>query len=91
MFLRPMLGSSTRRRGAFTAEYWPIAAALGRTASSNPNTQQIPREREVRECFTAAERRVLVITDHSQVELRIATAWEPPGSRTTPQTATASR
>ena len=58
--------------GPLHSEYGPIAAASRRTASSNPNTQQIPREREVRACVTAAEGRMLAIANHYQVELWIA-------------------
>jgi DNA polymerase-1 len=72
MCFRPMPGFVHPSTGRVHAEYWQLAAASGRTASSSPNMQQVPREREVRECFTAAPGRALVIADYSQIELRIA-------------------
>ena len=44
----------------------------GRTASSNPNDQQIPHEPEYREVFTARPGYKMIATDFSAVEMRIA-------------------
>jgi DNA polymerase I-like protein with 3'-5' exonuclease and polymerase domains len=44
----------------------------GRTSCSNPNLQQVPRNKELRTLFTAAPGRVLIEADYSQIELRIA-------------------
>jgi len=38
---------------------------------TNPNIQQIPHEDEFRRCFVAEDGYVLVISDYSQIELRI--------------------
>jgi DNA polymerase I len=43
----------------------------GRTASSSPNLQQIPRDKEYRECIEAPEGRTFVICDYSGQELHI--------------------
>lgn len=43
----------------------------GRIASSNPNLQQIPRDKEYRECIEAPEGRTFVIADYSGQELHI--------------------
>lgn len=52
------------------------AAATGRLASSNPNLQNIPTDSvgygiEVRAAFKAAENRVFISADYSQIELRV--------------------
>lgn len=71
MFLRPMPNMVHPVTGRIHAEYWQTAAASGRTASSNPNIQQIPHDNAYRSCFTAGPGRSLVIADYSQIELRI--------------------
>jgi DNA polymerase-1 len=71
MCFRPMPGFVHPVTGRVHAEYWQMAAASGRTASSNPNMQQVPREREIRQCFGVAPGHALVVADYSQIELRI--------------------
>ena len=44
----------------------------GRTSCSDPNLQQVPRNKELRSLFTAPKGRVLIEADYSQLELRIA-------------------
>lgn len=44
----------------------------GRTSCSEPNLQQVPRNKELRTLFTAPPGRVLLEADYSQIELRIA-------------------
>jgi DNA polymerase I-like protein with 3'-5' exonuclease and polymerase domains len=51
--------------------YYPFTGA-GRYASSDPNLQQIPRKKEFRACFRAPPGKKLVVSDYSQIELRIA-------------------
>jgi DNA polymerase-1 len=46
--------------------------ATGRTSCSDPNLQQVPRNKELRTLFTAAPGRVLIEADYSQIELRVA-------------------
>ena len=48
------------------------ATAAGRMSCSNPNVQQVPRERRFRELFRAPAGRKLVIADYSMAELRVA-------------------
>jgi len=43
----------------------------GRLSSSDPNLQQIPRDKEYRKIFVAPSRRAFVIADYSQLELRM--------------------
>ncbi|MEP6848586.1 MAG: DNA polymerase, partial [Acidobacteriota bacterium] len=57
------------------ADFRQIGAPSGRFSCSNPNLQQIPHEKEYRECFRAGEGRALVIADYSQIELRILAAF----------------
>lgn len=57
---------------------WRLTGAQsGRMACSNPNLQQIPRDRRFRSCIAAPPGRVLVKADYSQVELRIAARIAP--------------
>lgn len=48
-----------------------VGSATGRITTSNPNIQNVPRERQIRECFQAEKDKLLVIGDYSQIELRI--------------------
>ncbi len=48
------------------------AEATGRMSCSDPNMQQIPRDKAYRQCIVAPVGRVLVKADYSQIELRIA-------------------
>lgn len=51
----------------------------GRTSCSDPNLQQVPRNRDLRSLFTAPKGRVFLEADYSQIELRVAAhyAQEP--------------
>ena len=44
----------------------------GRTSSSNPNLQQVPRTKDIRGLFSGATGMILFEADYSQLELRIA-------------------
>ena len=44
----------------------------GRTSCSEPNLQQVPRNPELRNLYTAPKGRTLLEADYSQIELRIA-------------------
>lgn len=52
----------------------PLRVVTGRLSSSNPNIQQVPRDKEFRSIFTAPEGYTWLKADYSQIELRIA-AW----------------
>lgn len=47
----------------------------GRTSCSDPNLQQVPRNKELRTLFTAPKGRVLIEADYSQIELRVACTY----------------
>jgi DNA polymerase-1 len=51
----------------------------GRTSCSDPNLQQVPRNKALRSLFTAPPGRVFLEADYSQIELRVAAhyAQEP--------------
>lgn len=52
-------------------DYMQIGADTGRFACSNPNLQQIPQDSAFRSCFLAGEGYKFVVSDYSQIELRI--------------------
>ena len=60
--------------GRIHAEFDPLGAATGRFSCREPNLQNVGRDVEMRSCFVAAPKHILVIADYSQVELRVA-AW----------------
>jgi DNA polymerase-1 len=58
--------------GRIHADYFQLGAASGRMSCRGPNLQQVPRDPAYRACFRPAPGRVLVKSDYSQIELRIA-------------------
>lgn len=58
--------------GRLHGSYWQLGSSAGRFTSSDPNLQQIPRNKEARSCFVASPNHKLIIADYSQIELRIA-------------------
>jgi len=58
--------------GRVHSTYHQISSASGRFACSDPNIQQVPRDREVRACVRPAPGYAYIIADYSQVELRVA-------------------
>ena len=58
------------RTGRIHANYWQLGAATGRFSCSDPNLQQIPKDKAFRECFVGALGHRLIIADYSQIELR---------------------
>jgi DNA polymerase I-like protein with 3'-5' exonuclease and polymerase domains len=60
------------RTGRLHADFRQIGAPTGRFACTNPNIQQVPHAVEYRRCFMGhPDSRRLVISDYSQIELRI--------------------
>jgi DNA polymerase-1 len=58
--------------GRVHADYNVYGAETGRTSSSDPNMQNIPRSPEYRACFIAPPDHVLIVADYSAQEPRIA-------------------
>lgn len=73
-FFNPVPRATSSHTGRVHANYWQLGAATGRFSCSGPNFQQVPRDMEVRKCFTAETGGKLIIADYSQIELRVAAA-----------------
>jgi len=56
--------------GRIHTNFYPFLAA-GRYSSSDPNLQQIPRQKRYRLAFEAPPGRKIVVADYSQIELRL--------------------
>lgn len=65
-------GEDSSYDGRIHASYNLTNVVSGRTSSSNPNLQQVPRTPDVRGLFHAPEGRCFFEADYSQLELRIA-------------------
>lgn len=65
-------GEDSSYDGRIHASYNLTNVVSGRTSSSNPNLQQVPRTSDVRGLFHAPEGRCFFEADYSQLELRIA-------------------
>ncbi len=59
------------KTGRIHANFLQCRVPTGRLACAAPNIQQIPHEDEFRRCFVAESGNTLVISDYSQIELRI--------------------
>ena len=59
------------KTGRIHANFLQCRVPTGRLACAAPNIQQIPHEDEFRRCFVAENGNMLVISDYSQIELRI--------------------
>lgn len=57
--------------GRIHSDYIQLGADTGRFSCRNPNLQQIPRERDFRECFIPSPGHKIVVADFSQIELRV--------------------
>lgn len=57
--------------GRVYADYRQCGPYSGRMACGDPNIQQIPHSKEYRSCFIAPDGEVFVISDYSQIELRL--------------------
>lgn len=65
-------GEDSSYDGRIHASYNLTNVVSGRTSSSNPNLQQVPRTPDVRGLFHAEKGRCFFEADYSQLELRIA-------------------
>ena len=58
--------------GRIHADFRQIGAASGRMSCTAPNLQNIPRSKDYRGCFRAAEGHALIKADYAAIELRLA-------------------
>jgi DNA polymerase-1 len=58
--------------GRIHAAFRQIGSRAGRMACTDPNLQNVPRQREYRACFRPAEGMAIVKADYSGIELRLA-------------------
>jgi DNA polymerase-1 len=66
--------TSQRGRMRVMPTFKLAAARTGRTSCEEPNVQQVPRDKRLRNIFVAPPGHVLAELDYSQIELRVA-AW----------------
>lgn len=71
-FLHPLPSMIHPITGRLHPKYGQIGAWSGRMSCGSPNIQQIPRDNEFRQCFTAPKGKKLILADYSQIELRVA-------------------
>jgi DNA polymerase-1 len=57
--------------GRIHANFHQIGTPTGRLSCTSPNLQQVPHAIEYRSCFRAPQGRKLIISDYSQLEMRI--------------------
>lgn len=58
--------------GRIYSQYFQLGTATGRLSCSNYNLQQVPHDKAFRECFIPEVGNVFVISDYSQMQIRIA-------------------
>lgn len=63
--------------GRIRTQFDPMGTVTGRKASSNPNLQNIPRNKEIYKMFVADKGKILIYFDFSQLELRTAASIAP--------------
>ena len=66
-----LLSKINPKTGRIHPDYMQIGADTGRFSCSNPNLQQIPADSAFRDCFVPPEGYKFVVSDYSQIELRI--------------------
>lgn len=59
------------KNGIVYPDYRQIGAFSGRMSCTNPNCQQIPHSHDFRSCVVPEDGMVFVVSDYSQIELRI--------------------
>jgi len=66
-----LLSKINPKTGRVHPDYMQIGADTGRFACSKPNLQQIPTDSAFRDCFIPPKGYKFVVSDYSQIELRI--------------------
>lgn len=70
MFGDDWLGYIHPKTGRVHTSYYSLLAS-GRYSSSDPNLQQIPREKRYRACFKAPPGKVFIVADYAGIEMRL--------------------
>lgn len=70
-----LLNRTNRHDGRIHCSFNLCGTRTGRLSSSNPNLQQLPRDKRTRALFIAAPGRKFVVADFNQIELRVAAEW----------------
>lgn len=70
-FITPLLRKINRKTGRIHSTFGQYSTDTGRYASSNPNIQNLPRQKDIRDLFIAPKGKKLVIADYSQIEVRV--------------------
>lgn len=70
-YLLPLKYNLNQASQRIYANFNQLGADTGRFTSTNPNLQNLPREKEIRELFIADKDNALIIADYSQIEVRI--------------------
>lgn len=70
-FARPLPEFINKKTGRIHQSIFQLGTVTGRTSSSSPNLQQMPKKQKWRDLFIAQPGWKLITADYSQIELRI--------------------
>jgi DNA polymerase-1 len=70
-FIKPLPDHISKHTGRIHPDFYQTGTEAGRFTCEKPNVQQIPKEQEWRDLFTAPAGYQIITADYSQIELRI--------------------
>jgi DNA polymerase-1 len=70
-FIKPLPDHISKHTGRIHPDFYQTGTEAGRFTCENPNVQQIPKEQEWRDLFTAPLGYRILTADYNQIELRI--------------------
>ncbi len=70
-FVKPLPDHINKHTGRIHPDFYQTGTEAGRFTCEKPNAQQIPKEQEWRDLFTAPAGYQIITADYSQIELRI--------------------
>jgi DNA polymerase I - 3''-5'' exonuclease and polymerase domains len=74
-FARKIPKAINSNTGKLHSNYFQLGTATGRLSCTKFNLQQVPHIKSFRECFVPEEGNVFVISDYSQMQIRIAAEY----------------